>query len=330
MLRDALHTIAGRAHDPGPVAARVAARARAHRQRRGLLVASAAAVAGAGAAVAVRPRTPGPDLPRVTPTASGPPAGTRAPLAFRPGRLPAGFAEIRRMGTVPGSGPVSQTRTWQRGTDPEDMVHLFLVPRSQFDTFGFESLTLGGRRAWANAGPGKIWVEVDEKSMVSVSVGRSDRTGRLAREIAASIEPDPGAGVAVSLSFGWLPDRFTGPVSAELSGTADRWQEILRMDRAIQAELVWEVSTSKGEPVTLRGRPGWIHPGDPDAGCPDLPGNAVACRGMSAFARIDLGQNRLLRVLVDPGATVNRTELVRITEELTLGPEPDTAWLPRR
>jgi hypothetical protein len=242
--------------------------------------------------------------------------------------LPAGFTEVRRMGTVPGTGPVSQTRTWQRGADREDMISLFLVPRSQFDTSGFESLTLGGRRAWGYPGSGKVFVEVGTDAIVSVSGGRSDRTGQVARQLAASIEPDPSAAVGVSLSFGWVP--FTGTVSAELSGTTARWREVLRLDRAIEAELVWEVSTSKGEPITLRGRPGSIHTGDPDVGCPDLPGNAMACRGMSAFARVELDGGRLLRVMIGQGETVSRADLIRITEELAVGPEPDTAWLPRQ
>jgi hypothetical protein len=330
MLRDALHTIADRAHDPGPVAAGIAARARARRQRRGLLVASAAAVTGAGVAVTVWPRTTAPVSSRVAPSTSPAPTGTRVPVGYRPGWLPAGFTEVRRMGTVPRTGPVSQTRTWHRGTNANDMIHLFLTPRAQFDPFGFESLTLGGRRAWAYKGPGKVFVEVDGEAILSVSVTRSDRTGEVARQVAASIEPDPSAVAEVSLAFGWVPERFTGPVSAELSGTAARWREVLRRDRSVEAELVWEVSTSKGEPITLRGRPGMIHMGDEGVGCPDLPGNSVACRGMSGFARVELGGGRLLRVLIQPGETVSRAELVRITEELVLGPEPDTAWLPPR
>jgi hypothetical protein len=330
MLRDALLTIADRAHDPGPVAAGIAARARAHRQRRGLLVASAAAVTGAGVAVAVWPRTPASVLPQVAPAVSHTPAGTVAPLSHRPGWLPAGLAEVRRMGTVPGSGKVTQTRTWQRGADPNDMVHLFLVPRPDFEPHGYQTLTLGGRRAWAYPGPGKVFVEVDRNAILAMSVGRSDRTGEVARRVAASIEPDPSSVVGVSLAFGWVPERFTGPVRTELSGTATRPHEILRLDASVEAELVWEVSTSKGEPITLRGRPGSIHLGDPGVGCPDLPGNAVACRGMSAFARVELDDGRLLRVMIGPGETVSRAELIRITEELVLGPEPDTSWLPRR
>ncbi|GIE31820.1 hypothetical protein Ait01nite_048650 [Actinoplanes italicus] len=330
MLRDALATVADRAHDPGPVAAGIAARARAHRQRRGLLVASAAAVTGTGVAVAVWPRTPTKILPDRKPAVSPRPTATRAPVGYRPGWLPAGLTEVGRMGTVPGTGPVSQTRTWQRGADGDDMVHLFLVPRSQFDPSGFDPLTLGGRRAWAYPGPGKVWVEVDDRSFLSVSVGRSDRTGQVARQVAASIEPDPSAVAEVSLAFGWLPETFTGPVSAGLSGTAVRWHEVLRRDRAIEAELVWEVSTAKGEPVTLRGRPGAIHLGDTHLGCPDLPARLSACRGASASARVDLGDGRLLRVMIGAGYAVSRTDLIRITEDLIVGPEPDTTWLPAR
>jgi hypothetical protein len=337
-LRDALSTIAGRAPDPGPVAAGITARTRAHRQRRGLLVASAAAVSGVGVAVAAWPRTPAPvptPQPGV-PAVSGPPAGTRAPIGYRPAWLPAGFAEVSRIGSVPGSGPVSQTRSWRRGTDPDDQIHLFLLPRSAFDPAGFDAVTLGGRRAWAAPGPGKVWVEVDDGLMLSVSVGRSDRTGQVARRVAASIEPDPGAVVAVSLAFGWVPDRFTGTVIAGQSGTADRAGEMLRRNGkdggrvAVEAELVWEVSTAKGEPVTLRGLPGALYPGDPDRGCPDLPAAHATCGGLPPFARVEVQPGRLLRVTIGPGYEVTRAELTRIIEEITLGAAPDTSWLPPR
>ena len=150
------------------------------------------------------------------------------------------------------------------------------------------------------------------------------------RQVAASIEPDPSAVAEVSLAFGWLPATFTGPVSAELSGTAGRWREVLRRDRAIEAELVWEVSTAKGEPVTLRGRPGAIHLDRTDVGCPGLPARLSACRQASASARVDLGGGRLLRVMIGAEYTVSREDLIRITEDLVVGPEPDTTWLPAR
>jgi hypothetical protein len=327
MLRDALSTIAGRAHDPGPVADGIAARARSHRQRRGLLVASAAAVTGVASAAALWPRPHAPQPPAVV---TSPSPSTVTPIAYRPTWLPAGFAEVSRART----GPVSQTRTWQRGDDPDDRILLFLVPRSGFDPAGFESTMLGGRRAWVVPGPGKVWVEADDDLMISVSVPRSDTDGQVTRRVAASIVPDPGAVAAVSLSFGWLPERFTGPVTAELSGTAGRWRESLRLSRAplspIEAELVWETSTSKGTPTTLRGRPGWLYLSEPDAGCPDLPQTEYTCPDFSAFARVDLEGGQLLRVKIRMGYEVSRAELIRIFEEIVLGPAPDTSWLPRR
>ncbi|MEU4154891.1 hypothetical protein [Actinoplanes sp. NPDC026670] len=324
MLRDVLSTIAGRAHDPGPVAAGITARARAHRQRRGLLVASAAAVTGVAGAVALWPRPHNPQAPAVAPS---PAPSAEPPISYRPAWLPAGFVEVSRSS----AGPATQTRTWQRG---DDRILLFVTPRSEFDPAGFESVILGGRQAWAHQGPGKVFVEVGDGLVVSVSVPRTDSDGAVARKVAASIVPDPGAVAVVSLSFGWLPARFVRPVRAELSGTADRWREAIRVDGSpealnmIEAELVWEWSTSKGTPATLRGLPGAVYLGDPNVGCPDLPGAEKTCPTFSAFATVDLGGGRILRIKIGLGYEVSRTELIRITNEIVLGPAPDTSWLP--
>jgi hypothetical protein len=320
MLREALSTIAGRAHDPGPVADGIAARARVHRQRRGLLVASAAAVTGVAGAAALWPRPHAPRPPAVVPSPSPEP-----PVAYRPTWLPTGFTEVSRAR----SGAVAQTRTWQRGDDENDRVLLFLLPRSGFDPAGFEPVTLGGRRAWVLPGPGKIWVEVEDGLMISVSVPRSDKDGQVSRRVAASIVPDPGAVAEVSLAFGWLPARFSGPVDAELSGTSGQWRESISVGAprsVVEAELVWEVSTSKGTPTTLRGLPGAVYLDDTD--CPDLQAAADGCPGFSAFASVELGASRILRVKIGQGYEVSRTDLIRIMEEIVLGPAPDTSWLP--
>ncbi|BEL08543.1 hypothetical protein Q0Z83_067340 [Actinoplanes sichuanensis] len=319
MLRDALSTIADRAHDPGPVAAGIAARARTHRQRRGLLVASAAAVTGVVGAVALWPRRDAPQPPAVLPTPS-----SGLPITYRPTWLPEGFVEVSRSGT----GPTRQTRTWQRD---DQRILLFLVPRSGFDGAGYRPATLGGRRAWVLPGPGKVWVEVDGGLMISVSVPLSDPDGRIAQRIAASIEPEPGAVAAVSLSFGWLPSRFTGPATAELSGTAGMWREGISVGAPlaiVEAELLWEWSTSKGDPATMRGRPGSVYLGDPNVGCPDLPGTEQTCPILPAFARVEFEGGRILRVKIGRGYDVSRAELIRIMDEIVLGPEPDTSWLP--
>lgn len=324
MLRDALSAIAGRAHDPAPVAAGIEARARAHRQRRGLLVASAAAVTGVAGAAALWPRPHTPQPPAVIPTPS--PSAT-LPVSYRPTWLPDGFVEVSRSGT----GPESQTRTWQRG---DDRILLFLTSRSRFDPAGFQPAVLGGRRAWVVPGPGKVWVETGDGLMAGVSVPRLDPTGETTRRIAASIVPDPGAVAAVSLSFGWLPERFGGPISAELSGTSEHWHETLRVGgspealTAIEAELLWEISTSKGTPATMRGLPGFVHLGDSGVGCPDLPASASNCPEFSAFARVEFAGSRILRVKIGMGYEVSRAELIRIMDEIVLGPEPDTSWLP--
>ncbi|MBW6438673.1 hypothetical protein KZ829_33595 [Actinoplanes hulinensis] len=343
MLRDALTTIADRAHDPGPVAARITARTRVHRQRRGLLVA-AAAVAGTTAGTAVLlGRTPRvvSDPPSVSPPVSPSisplpaPTGTRVPLLFRAAWMPTGYAETARDATLPGA-PVRQARSWQRG---DDVIHLFLHPRTEEELAGRTTSTIGGRRAWLTDNPGQplqVHLDAAEGMLLGIAIDKAGDRARTAQRIAASIEPDGVSECAVSLALGWLPDRLTGTVTASLNGTRTDWSESLILESGqgrLDVSLAREVSTPKGEPATLRGVPGTVFMGGEikdcgDAVVPPTDGPPATCRGrVASSARIELGGSRILRVTT--WAEVTRDELIRIMNELVVGPEPDVSWLPR-
>ncbi|MEV0898243.1 hypothetical protein [Actinoplanes sp. NPDC049802] len=344
MLRDALTSIADRAHDPGPVAAGIAALARVRRQRRGLLVA-AAAVAGtaAGTAVLLRPAAeraaPVAAPPTPSPTVSKTPAETRVPLLYRVGWVPTGYAETGRTATLPGTGPGRQTRSWQRGDDDTDLIHLFLQPRTEDALAGRTQGTIGGRRCWQTTDPEQplqIFLDAGDGMLLGVFVVKAADRAKTARRVADSIEPDGASVCAVSLVFGWLPERLTGPVTASINGDRSGWTESLSLESGegrLDVTLLREVSTPKGEPATLRGVPGTVLMGGEIQDCgdaisppPDDP--AATCRGrVASSARIDLGGTRILRVTTR--AEVTREELIRIMNELVLGPKPDVSWLPR-
>jgi hypothetical protein len=179
-----------------------------------------------------------------------------------------------------------------------------------------------------------VWMEAGDGLMISVSVPRSDTDGRVTRRVAASIVPDPGVVAAVSLSFGWLPERFTGPVHRR----AERYRRPVAGKPPARRR-----SGQRGRGGTrLRG----VHvegdaddparpvrsplPRPPARRVPRPPPERVEVRIFRAFARADLDGGRLLRVKIGLGYEVSRAELIRIIEEIVIGPAPDTSWLPRR
>ncbi|KHD73390.1 hypothetical protein [Actinoplanes utahensis] len=352
-LHDALLTIAGRAHDPAPLATRIMTRSRNQRQRRSLLVAAAAAGTAAAGGIAAWPRRPAPPAPPATtaglpsspapslsPSPSAGPAAARATMLYRPTWMPTGYAETSRVATVPGTGPVAQTRSWLRGSDEEHPIHLFLGARTADSVTGMKPGTLGGRKAWLNpdgANPHQVSVEVGDGLILNVSVHQEKDRVEIARHVAASIRPDGQSAVAVSLSFGWLPENCGGPLQVDVNGTGRAYDQALRRretggeDRdaveALLTSLTWP--DRDAEKVTLRGRPGllWAYEEAPCSS--DSPaGSATSCGFRVPNAVVDLGGRRL-HVRLMPWASKRREDLIRVVDEIRIGPAPDVSWLPR-
>lgn len=349
-LHDALADIAGRAHDPAPLAARIMAGSRTRRQRRGLLVAAAAAGTVAAGAVAVWPRRPenpapptlsvpsGPtSAPAPVPSPSGSPIVSHALMVYRPTWMPTGYVEVSRLASVPGTGPIDQTRSYERAGDADHPIHLFLAPRDPALTAGMTATTLGGRRAWLNRdpqNPAHVLMEVDNDLVLSIAVHREKDRAEIARHIAASIRPDAQSAISSALAFGWLPETSRGTVTMGLDGTALRFEQTLKSTgtTSVEASISWrKYPAGDAERLTLRGRPARLRPGK-EVPCPATPppDGTIACGTALPYALVDLGGGRTLHVSL-PGKVTpsSRADLIRVVEEIRIGRDPNVSWLPR-
>ncbi|MEJ3749084.1 hypothetical protein WEI85_38195 [Actinomycetes bacterium KLBMP 9797] len=359
MIRAALTTIADRAPNPGRLAARLTAPERVDRRRRNLLMVTGAAaattaVAGVGGAALLSRRgsglAPGGALgtsPESTPGGEPTPrpGNRRVPMRYRTTWLPDGFIENSRRVTVRGPAPGAQMRSWTRRTMPPrhkgdataahdgvayGLIHLGLSAAGVSGT-NRRATTVNGKPAWVATDPQMVpqvvWQpEPGVYLALSVVHGLGDQI-EVASRMASSVVADTSGGCEVSLDFGWLPPgRDSARQQAEISGTPDGWEQTITVltgsgNPSVTATLrPAQPAASGGQPATLRGRSGLILVG--------------ADRYAGSWAQVDFDNGRQLWVNLSPAdlghqPATTREDLVRIVDELRIGPVPYTGWLGR-
>jgi len=357
-IREALFAIADRAPHPVRVSAGLADRRRAHRQRRALLLAGAAgavAVTAGGAAALTRLRSTGPDTGIVppggaTPSPSAsptPPPGTLltpspepsprggntfVPMKYRPTWLPEGLGEIERSVTVSGGDPYDQRRAWQAGASGTN-VYLDTASTKRQSVKGWKPATVQGHRGWTKTdesmnyrGASVIWQDdVGVWFSVLLNAGPDDDASEVAMTIAESVVPDGVTGCEVFLSFGWLPEGLRG--GAQRLGystgfgawSADFWtggHDGMDVGVWIGPEVDLQAPS---DPVTVRGRRGkkvWFT--YPSGGKND---------GGKVF--VDLGPVGLSLSSFSKNP-VSLDDLVRIADDMRIGPDPYLGWSGQR
>lgn len=358
-IREALLAIADRAPHPVRVSAGLADRRRAHRQRRALLVAGAtgAVAVTAGGAVALtrlaerRPNTgivpPGGATPSPSASPTSPPPGTLptpspepaprggntfVPMKYRPTWLPEGLGELERSVTVSGGDPYNQRRMWQAGASGAN-AYLDTASTKPQSLKGWKPVTVQGNRGWTDTDQGPTYrgasvIWQDDAGVwfsVLLNTGPDDDAREMAMRIAESVVPDGVAGCEVFLSFGWLPDRLRGGVQQlGYSTGVGAWSaDFFTGDHDGIEVGVWigpEVDlVAPSQPVTVRGR-----------------------RGKKAsFTYAGGGKNDGGKVFVDLGpvglslssfskSPVSLDDLVRIADDMRIGPDPYLGWSGQR
>jgi len=353
---DELRAAFARLADHAPHQARVQARlhraARVHRQRRALLVAGGVAVgvgvAGGAAAVAREilrepdfgpdARTPGnlPD-PVAWPAEAG---NTAVPLRYRPTWLPEGYVEHAR-GTTVDAGPdqLMQHRAWYpEGISPRDVyegppyISLDLVPASYWEIAGWRSpVSVNGARGglgpegstpvllWEAGGGRNLALSVNGLSVNDLSVSGFADSRALALAIARSVVPDNVSTVEVSLSLGWRPE-FPGSVVDYETGPSGSFVRVV-VDRTMVLGVAIDMQTSddiyETEPITVRGGAGrWFR------------------SDTTVIVWLTLPDGRLLQASAErspiTGVQVTEDDLLRVIEELRIGPRPANHWIGTR
>jgi hypothetical protein len=362
----ALARIAAAAPDAGQVAATVQARRQAQRQRRTVL-AVAGAGAAATAAVGITGGsylltrasrrdstdamgTAAQSLPGSSGQAEFAPGqgNTRIPMKYRPGWLPEGYTEISRTVSVRGPEPGRQRRTWHRpftpkdlpnpfydpGMSPTGLIHLETAAALPGDRSMYRETTVGGKRAWVALEPATlpqvIWdYGPDERLQVTILNDVPDKLA-VAQRVAESVTTAQADACEIALEYGWLPEKLRSlPLSSEtyspnLTNTP-AWGNnlsVLALGNPglflVKADLQNRrpPHTLPGKPATLRGRPGLLQTDRPQH-----------------FASVVLDNDHWVLVTIgepsDAGPEANLTpaEIVKIVNELRIGPDPDTKWL---
>jgi len=332
----ALQRAAELAPDGRRIEAELAGRTRRYRQRRTLLIAASAA-AGVGAVAAVVPeiiRNLGGSLPTDYPMVPVPTSGPfQVPMLLRPSWLPTTMQETKRTASLGEPHPV-QSRAWRvpGGTDASLTVALDLQPSGLFPIRITGHRTVNGHKiAISDEQTGAVTAQIPlAKGMVAnVEVSGSRDDADTAARIADALTADGQAVCVVTLRFGWLPpelpdDKMTigalrepGALHQVITvGSVDASTDAPSATAEVGATKT-AVSDSPGgtpQPVTVRGRPGTCTY-SVDAG--------------QAFGEVvvELADSRWLAVRAEgPNAQVTRPVLLRMAEELTIGPEPTIDW----
>ncbi|GAA1797752.1 hypothetical protein GCM10009682_19260 [Luedemannella flava] len=296
------------------------------RGRRTMLFAGGLAAAATGAAAVGLPivlrssRDPDvtypPDIPMGDVPASG---NLRAAMALRPTYLPAGVRETVRMASL-GMPTVTQVRSW---FDGDVSVRLDL---GHYEGSGplddtTRITTINGLTAWSNEAPDEsriTWL-INPRAVARLTVRGLSDAAEVARRVARSVTADRDAAVEVPVRFGWLPagiprDQMTIAVTPGPSG--DRYYEVAtasvdsdtyEVPRQFSLSFVPKPEVSAGEPVTVRGRQGSYS------------------RGTLSVQHTD-GRWLVLNAAAEEPLSV----LVRVVNEVQIGPEPANDWFGTR
>jgi hypothetical protein len=359
-IRAALERLAWQAPGPERVASNLSRRIKRYRQRRTLLtvgtVAAGSLVVGVPAYLVLRPdRDPPPigKLPTPPPEPSPGTGNPRARMFVRPTWLPEGLIEVGREGStgahprqsrrwaVPEILDATQTgnleavaRTPQVGLEvrPVDPPVEYPSPwpiESPPPTTRYEPLgrppntTVQGRPAYiGESGPRscEAYWQRHDGLLVSLHVGNTggDLTETI-RRIAESVVDDDIAGVEAGVSFGWLPPRVpASPLIVSAFGTGDVWTQTIRTLGNDAPTVVAEIGTYPFEA-------GFDNP------------TKVTVRGTAAeyalgSLRVRLDSARWLHV-VGPNvadADQERRDVLRIADEIVIGPPAYREWMGRR
>ncbi|GAA1750243.1 hypothetical protein [Luedemannella helvata] len=337
----ALERIATQAPPPDRVVANLSARIRAHRQRRALLTLGGAAAVGVPAFIVLRPDQAGPG-PGPAPASAGPdpsprPGNTWAPMLFRPTWLPDGVTEVSRVGhkgDEPGQSRIWADDIYRRwaetfkdetlresrfvGVDVKRAAELATRgPVSPpVDVLGGEPNTTVGDHPAYVTDPDDDLAEVTwlvDNLLIKVTVSPAAGGYDAALRVARSVVPDRTSRVEVGFSLRWLPARFgrTG-WRVTSSVTATKWsQQLVSLHddfMVVGLHSPGFFPTSDTNPddtqITVRGRQGTLSDG---------------------VLLVELADGSWLRV----GAG-NRTEAVRIANDLIIGQPAYRGWVGTR
>jgi hypothetical protein len=273
-------------------------------------------------------------------------------MKYRPTWLPENVGEVSRRVTVSGAKPGRQSRTWQvRDSTRGANVVLESGPPSYFDVKGWQPTTVGGAEGWVEtevSGKGEAASKAAKAkgapapSRPAVSMSRlvwkasagewlgviaiirgGNDAAAVARRVAESVVPDGATGCELFLSFGWLPEGAGGELAYEVMSMEGTWSATLTLDGGGHGIFVdATVSEETGalpdtERVTLRGRTGEVR---------------MLGRKSSGQAHVAIGHGRGMVVsFQDYGShDVSQADLVRIVDELRVGPNPYLGWINAR
>jgi hypothetical protein len=346
-IREALESIAGMAAAPDRVRASLQRRIRVHRQRRALVLAGAAAAATAAVGVPAtlwlsRTRTP-----LIDPTGTG---NLRIPMTLRPTWLPEDMVELSRAAM---RGGVSQARTWATPAAMDAFAHLRHEgdletamahgvvtleiarpdPASTPSSWPSESppfpqrtpspnASVGERPAWLD-GPGQVSWYSEDGLRVTVGSFPHGNSPDVTLRIANSVVRDTVAVCETALRFGWLPPQASQIWRVAVTGSGGGWSQSVQIQSTEKwggEPVVADLSTNRlvgsstaGDPVTLRGRPGFA-------------------RDASSYgeAIVELDGGRWLRVLCYVGGANARDYAIRVLNDIVIGPDPYLGWIGHR
>lgn len=356
----ALDAFADRAPHPDRIMRTLNGRIRRHRQRRALLAAGTVAVgtAAVGVPAFFWLRSPGTDaptgnLPVPTPEPSPGAGNLRAPMLLRPTWLPEGVSEMTRDGRV---GAAYQMRVWAspefvaaaqagdgeraaRSLNVSLQVNKVDVPvqptswpsSSPPPTEEFNPLvqpaniTIGGHPGFIGepeaSGVQVKWL-LDGGLLAELWLSAGPDASETALRIARSVVPDKVAGAEVAMGFGWLPDTVAPrPVYVKVYGWERQWSQRMEVRSAdldspyqVDATLTTQLGRDTGESwdkVTVRGRSGQISSG-------------------AVIVQLEDGNWLRIQASQGPDGAKDRTTMLRIAEELRLGPAAYLGWIGTR
>jgi len=350
-IRAALDRLATRAPDPGRVRAGLAGRARARRQRRLILAAGGTvAVAGTlGPALLLgrHERTADPDVrpaPNLGPVAPEPaPSGgnVRVPMLYRPTWLPDGYVEEDRVAAARGGVPDYQWRRWVRHMPPGTVTYWFSTIELMLFPTRWPLVFRGAAPAKIHGVDGRVvlsndyrtttvvWPVTGELSLAVIVEHAGVDHRDVALRVARSVAVDGVAGVESPLDFGWLPAGLPAWREVSLYPGGEGWWATLsvvddgqlessnRVDRMpiIIVQLTSAARMPSGRRATIRGRPGVVN-------------SYGASGGGYAAVRLDGGLTLHAERVSDTSSPLE--DLLRVVEELRIGPPPYRGWFERR
>ena len=355
MIRAALERVAERAPDGVAVRAALAGRARLLHQRRTLVLAGGAAAAtvatGVPAAALWLRRNGSP----VAPSGPAQPPNRRFPLRWRPTWLPNGLVELHRSTKFD-----DEVTEWVRGWGPRpaDDASQSGLPAVALRMTRESALPEIGRPVSINGTPGRLhndpgapecgvlWLAAPGQlltaSITKMSPTKDPEESSL--RIARSVVADPAAVCEVWVAFGWLPAGYGDAArSFSLGASVKPGQPVTptaRIERLFlhptaESGAVGSLTIGEDRPrpqgaqdVTVRGRPGWMVWNEHDESVVYVPLEDGRPLVMTVKAtRIGEPRNR---TLPPRGRSWTREELLRVVDEVRLGPIPDLSWFGRR